>query len=72
MSQERFMNEKTEERTIISFKKTVEELEKRLILDALEYTGWIQAKAAKRLDISQRILGYKMKKYGIRNRTTKT
>ncbi|MBI5197712.1 MAG: hypothetical protein HZA19_03795 [Nitrospirae bacterium] len=65
------MKEKTTESMVISFKKTVEELEKRLILEALESTGWIQARAARRLDISQRILGYKMRKYGIHGRATK-
>lgn len=65
------MDEKIVEMPIISFKKTVGELEKRLILEALDSTDWIQARAARRLDISQRILGYKMRKYGIRGRATK-
>jgi transcriptional regulator with GAF, ATPase, and Fis domain len=65
------MNEKVRDNTVISFKKTVEELEKRLILDALESTDWVQIHAARRLDISQRILGYKMRKYGLKKRTTK-
>jgi len=65
------MDEKMVENTVISFKKTVEELEKRLILEALESTDWIQTRAARRLDISQRILAYKMRKYGMRKRATK-
>ncbi|MEW6457324.1 MAG: sigma-54 dependent transcriptional regulator [Acidobacteriota bacterium] len=44
----------------------VEILEKRLILDALERNSWIQTKAADELGISERVLRYKMKKYGIK------
>jgi Nif-specific regulatory protein len=41
----------------------VEDIEKTRILDALEKTGWIQAKAARVLGITSRQIGYKMKKY---------
>lgn len=43
----------------------VADIEKHHILSALEESNWIQLKAAKRLGISQRMLGYKIKKYGI-------
>jgi len=49
-----------------SLKERVGELEKELITNALEETGWIQTKAAKLLGISRRIIRYKMKKYGIK------
>ena len=40
--------------------------EKELIIDALKRSGGQQRKAAKQLGITERILGYKIKKYGIR------
>lgn len=48
------------------FEQRVENFEKRLIVDALEKTNWIQTKAAEFLGASRSILKYKMKKYGIR------
>jgi len=41
------------------------DIEKRRILDALEKTGGIQAKAARVLGITSRQIGYKMKKYNL-------
>lgn len=43
----------------------VEDIEKSSILNALEKTGWIQAKAARVLGITSRQIGYKMKKYNL-------
>ena len=51
--------------TVAHLKETIAEVEKRCILEALEATNWVQSRAAKKLGISQRILGYKIKKYGI-------
>ena len=51
--------------TSASLTASVEEIEKANIIDALEKTGWIQAKAARTLGISSRQIGYKIKKYGI-------
>ncbi|MBI5191834.1 MAG: nif-specific transcriptional activator NifA [Nitrospirae bacterium] len=45
--------------------RTVEEMEKEKILDALKRCGYVQAKAARQLGITSRQIGYKMKKYGI-------
>lgn len=45
---------------------TIEDIEKATILDALKNSNWIQAKAAKALGITARQIGYKMKKYDIR------
>ncbi|MDD5434870.1 MAG: nif-specific transcriptional activator NifA, partial [Nitrospira sp.] len=45
--------------------KTVEEIEKEKIIDALKRCGFVQAKAARQLGITSRQIGYKMKKYGI-------
>jgi len=44
---------------------TVENIEKSKILDALEKTGWVQAKAARLLGISARQIGYRIMRYGL-------
>ncbi len=54
----------------ITFKQKVENFEKKLIIDALEKTNWIQAKAAQLLDTSRNIIRYKMKKYDIKREYT--
>ena len=43
----------------------IRDIEKSSILDALEKTGWVQAKAARMIGLTPRQIGYKMKKYGI-------
>ena len=48
-----------------SFRNAVSELEKRLILDALERTGGNRSKAAEELGIYRRLLYAKMKEYGL-------
>ena len=48
-----------------SLKAGIEDIEKSSILDALERTGWVQAKAARMLGITPRQIGYKMKKYSL-------
>lgn len=48
-----------------SLKAGIEDIEKSSILDALEKSDWVQAKAAKMLGITPRQIGYKIKKYGI-------
>lgn len=45
--------------------RTVEDIEKEKIIDALKRCGYVQAKAARQLGITSRQIGYKMKKYGI-------
>ncbi len=47
-------------------KDAVEDLEKRLILEALEKAGGQLFKAAETLGLNKRMLRYKLKKYGIR------
>ena len=56
----------------IPFEQRVENFEKRLIVDALEKTNWIQTKAAEFLGTSRSILKYKMKKYGIKKGVLET
>jgi len=47
----------------------IEEIEKVNIMDALDKTKWVQAKAAKLLGITSRQIGYKIKKYGIEEKS---
>ena len=44
----------------------VKELEREEILGALRECSGVMARAAKQLGITERMIGYKMKKYGIR------
>ena len=46
-------------------KHRIQEMEKEAILSALEECNWIMARAAKKLGITERMIGYKIKKYGI-------
>jgi Nif-specific regulatory protein len=48
-----------------SLKAGIEDIEKSSILDALEKSGWVQAKAARMIGLTPRQIGYKMKKYGL-------
>jgi len=50
----------------VSLPELVEEMEKRFILEALKETNWVQARAAKLLGLTERMLGYKVKKYGLK------
>jgi len=43
----------------------VEALERRMIVEALDKCGWVKARAARALGITERILAYKMDGYGI-------
>jgi len=49
-----------------SLKDRVKEIEKEAIINALKECNWVMAKAAKSLGITERIIGYKMEKYGIK------
>jgi Nif-specific regulatory protein len=44
---------------------TVEAIEKAKILDALDKSGWVRAKAARLLGITPRQIGYKIMRYGL-------
>jgi len=48
-----------------SLDRTLEEIEKEKILEALKKCGFVQAKAARQLGITPRQIGYKIKKYNI-------
>jgi len=44
----------------------VKEMEREAIVDALGECSWVMAKAARKLGITERMIGYKIRKYGIR------
>ena len=51
-----------------SLKSKIEELEKEEIVRALKECNWIMTRAAKMLGITERMIGYKIRKYGIRTK----
>ncbi|OHB53473.1 MAG: sigma-54-dependent Fis family transcriptional regulator [Planctomycetes bacterium GWF2_42_9] len=59
------MIKKTESSTGRSLTEIIENKEKELIIDSLKKFGGQQRKAAIELGLTERILGYKIKKYGI-------
>ena len=54
-----------ESKSIVQLKDVVASVERMYILQALEEANWIQSRAAKSLGITQRMMGYKIKKYKI-------
>jgi Nif-specific regulatory protein len=48
-----------------SLPRSVQELERTELIAALERTGWVKARAARRLGLTPRQLGYRLKKYGL-------
>jgi len=49
-----------------SLKNRINEIEREEIIKALKECNWIMARAARQLGITERMIGYKIKKYGIR------
>jgi len=49
-----------------SLKNRINEIEREEIINALKECNWIMARAARQLGITERMIGYKIKKYGIR------
>lgn len=49
-----------------SLRNKVKEMEREEIINALRNCNWIMARAARKLGITERMIGYKVKKYGIR------
>ena len=54
-----------EVRQMETLKDKIKELEKEEIIKALKECGWVMAKAARKLGITERMIGYKIIKYGI-------
>jgi Nif-specific regulatory protein len=44
----------------------IKEMEREEIISALRECNWIMARAARKLGITERMIGYKIKKYGLR------
>ena len=49
-----------------SLKDKVKEIEKEEILNALKECNWVMSRAARKLGITERMIGYKIKKYRIK------
>lgn len=49
---------------------SLEELEKRLLIRAMEKSGWVTARAAKLLGLTYRTMEYRLKKFGIKIQNT--
>ena len=48
-----------------TLKGKIESFEMQAIIKALQESGWVKAEAARRIGITERMIGYKIKKYGI-------
>jgi Nif-specific regulatory protein len=46
----------------VSLKEKLSGMERAAILEALEAAGWVKAGAARELGMTQRMIGYKIKK----------
>lgn len=62
-----FLAEDSEKKPFSALKESLDELEKKLIIDAMDKAQDNQTKAAGILGISERMLRYKLKKYSLRN-----
>jgi two-component system NtrC family response regulator len=50
-----------------ALRDALEELERKLLVEAMEKAGGQQAKAAESLGVNKRMLRYKLKKYGVKS-----
>ncbi len=55
-----------------SLQETLDEIERELILDALKASRGNIAKAARSLGVSERVMGLRVRKYGIQARQFRT
>lgn len=62
-----FMPAELDKKSSGALRKSVDELEKNLIIEAMEKSQNNQTKAAEFLGISERMLRYKLKKYGLKS-----
>lgn len=49
-----------------TLKDKITGLEREAIIEALRESNWVMARAARKLGITERMIGYKIKKYGLR------
>ena len=54
------------EKVMDSLKDKIREIEREEIINALRECNWVMAKAARKLGITDRMIGYKIRKYGLR------
>ena len=55
-----------------SLKDKVKKIEREEIINALKECGWVMVRAARKLGITERMIGYKIKKYAIRKEGEKS
>jgi len=51
---------------MLSLTEKIEGFERAEIAEALERAGWVKARAARMLGITERMIGYRIRKYGIK------
>lgn len=51
-----------------SLRDRIKDIEREEIILALSECNWVMARAAKKLGITERMIGYKIKKYGIQKK----
>jgi Nif-specific regulatory protein len=54
----------------LALEGTLDELEKKRVVEVMERCGWVQVRACKVLGVTARQLGYKLKKYKIAYKPT--
>jgi len=54
-----------------SLKERLEEMEREEIIRALKQCNWVKARAARKLGITERMISYRVNKYGIRRKEVK-
>jgi DNA-binding NtrC family response regulator len=62
-----FLLEDSDKKSFSALRESLDDLEKKLIIEAMEKTQNNQTKAAEILGISERMLRYKLKKYGLKH-----
>lgn len=55
-----------------SLREKVREIEKEEIINAMQECKWVMSRAAKKLGITERMIGYKIKKYNISKEVVRT
>ena len=54
-----------------SLRSKLKQVEKEEIINALKECNWVMARAARRLGITERMIGYKIRKHGLRIKEVK-
>lgn len=57
---------------MVSLRDKVKEIEKEEIINALKDCKWVMSRAARKLGITERMIGYKVKKYKIQKKEEDT